>query len=137
VAIWRQAAEKGRARMNLYKYHSHPGGLFGFNRPAMFDSVHMYPNMGVEAEQEDVPGRKVEYYRGGKIHRDDGPAIIDTVHYEGTGVTVSWQFWCFENDQAAMIVVEDGVVVDVDLDDWAHHTWLFTVPCPKRGDRVG
>jgi hypothetical protein len=53
--------------LNVFNYHQDPSSLYGFDRPAMTVD---------KGENHLGPVEIVRYLKGGKLHRENGPALI-------------------------------------------------------------
>jgi len=68
--------------MNLYKLHSNPKKLFGYDKEYMLilrDGIKQWFKNGIR-HRENGPARIIPdgakyWYQNGKIHNDNGPAI--------------------------------------------------------------
>jgi hypothetical protein len=120
--------------MNLFKYHTTPQHLYGFDRPA-----------SLTIESHEAGGQRTittSYVLHGQRHREDGPAVLELGYYNGD--LVFGNAWWYLNGKCSATADFESetdfqgkslVIYEVRTYD-EFHGWPFTSRRPEEGDDV-
>jgi hypothetical protein len=114
--------------MNLYKYHSKPPSLYGYDNIAVVET----PCELWFSEANPWTGVRRTIIQHGMIHRIDGPAREDS-YVDHHGDSMSHRYWFYEGREVAFELASKGLVADIDFMSMG---WPFSVRRPRAGDKA-